>query len=113
MLIAQALITISANGGFSVKSIYKKLEVLMLESTISVEQRRVFTHIWKSSALSKLVTFSWKLLHDRIPTKVNLWHKQVLPPESSVNCVLREGILESADHLFIHCVFATEVWKGW
>lgn len=78
----------------------------------SIEERRMFSHIWKSPAPSKVVEFSWKLLHDWIPTKVNLWHKQVLPPDTSVSCVLCEGNAESVNHLFIHCKFAMEVWKG-
>jgi len=77
------------NGGFMVKSMYKKLEGLMLEEcSISEEQRRVLTQIWKSSASAKVVAFSSKLLRDRIPTRFNLLHRQILPPESSVNCVL-------------------------
>lgn len=89
---------LEGNGVFSVKSMYKKLELLLAETTVSVEHRRVFTHIWKSPAPSKLVVFSWKLFHDRIPTKVNLRHRQVLPLDDSVNCVLCEGNPESASY---------------
>jgi len=85
---------------------------MLEESMASIEERRVFSHIWKSPAPSKVVAFSWKLLHDRIPTKVNLWHMQVLPPDTSVSCVLCEGNVELVNHLFIHCEFAMEVWKG-
>lgn len=75
------------NGGFTVKSMYKKLEGLMLEEcSISEEQGSMFTHIWKSSTPAKVAAFSWKLLHDRIPTKFNLSHRQILPPESSLTC---------------------------
>lgn len=100
-------------GIFSVKSLYKKLEGLMLEErTISEEQGRVFSSIWKSPAPSKVVAFSWKLLHDRIPSKVNLAFRHVLPPEASLDCVLCDGMIESANHLFIHCAFASQVWQG-
>jgi len=105
------------SGFFSVKSMYKKLEVLMLEeSTILEEQGVVFDSIWKSPAPSKVVAFSWKLLHDRIPSKVNLAYRHVLPPEASLNCDLCVGMAESTNHLFIHCAFASEVWQdlfGW
>lgn len=101
------------SGFFPVKSMYKKLEVLMLEeSTILEEQGVVFDSIWKSPAPSKVVAFSWKLLHDRIPSKVNLAYRHVLPPEASLNCDLCVGMAESTNHLFIHCAFSSEVWQG-
>jgi hypothetical protein len=66
------------SGAFSVKSLYRKLEGLMLEArTVSEEQGRVFSSIWKSQAPSKVIAFSWKLLHDRIPSKVNLAFRHV------------------------------------
>lgn len=103
---------LEGNGGFTVKSMYKKLELSVGESSVSVEDRRVFTHIWRSSAPSKVIAFSWKLLHDRIPTRVNLRHRQALPPEMLVCCVLCEGIPETTNHLFIRCTFAMDVWRG-
>lgn len=67
----------------------------MLEGgSITDVQGRVSTHIWKSMAPSKVAAFSWKLLHDRIQTKVNLLHRQVLPPETCLICVLCVGALE-------------------
>jgi hypothetical protein len=93
---------------------------MLEERSISEEQGRVFSSIWKSlapsiwksPAPSKVVAFSWKPLHDRIPTKVNLAFRHVLPPEASLNCVLCEGMVESVNHLFIHCAFVSEVWQG-
>jgi len=45
---------------------------MLEERSISEEQGTVFSSIWKIPARSKVVAFSWKLLHDRIPSKVNL-----------------------------------------
>lgn len=100
-------------GRFTVNSMYKKLEGLLLEErSVTEDQGRVFGNIWKSLAPSKVVAFSWKLLLDRIPTKVNLSYRSVLPPEASLNCVLCNGNLEVTNHLFIHCEFAQGVWAG-
>ncbi|RHN74087.1 putative reverse transcriptase zinc-binding domain-containing protein [Medicago truncatula] len=85
---------------------------MLEESTNSVEQGVVFDSIWKSPAPSKVVVFSWKLLHDRIPSKVNLAYRHVLPPEASLNCDLYLRMAESTNHLFIHLSFASEVWQG-
>lgn len=44
------------NGWFSVNSMYKKLEGMRFEEGSLTEMRvKVFTHIWKSSAPSKVV----------------------------------------------------------
>jgi len=56
------------------------------------------------------VAFAWKLLRDRIPTRVNLSGSNVLPPDSSVNCVMYEGMPEASEHLFLNCAMAKEVW---
>jgi len=99
------------DGRFTVNSMYKKLEGLLLEErSVTDDQGRVFVSIWKSPAPSKVVAFSWKLFHDRIPTKVNLSYRHVLPPEACLNCVLCDGNMELTNHLFIHCVFAQGVW---
>jgi len=49
-----------------------------------MEEKRVFRQIWKSPAPSKVVAFAWKLLLDRIPTRMNLARMNVLSPESPV-----------------------------
>lgn len=77
------------NGCFSVNSMYKKLEGMRFEEgSLTEMQVKVFTHIWKSSAPSKVVAFSWKLLYDWIPTKNNLSKRNVLNQNTSPSCVL-------------------------
>jgi hypothetical protein len=61
------------DGSFSVKSSYLFLDKLFMpESSLSEEDLRVFSLIWKSPAPSKVLAFSWKLLRDRLPTRNNL-----------------------------------------
>jgi len=92
---------------------YKKLVGLMLEArSITDDQRKVLKHIWKCPAPSKVIAFLWKLLHDRIPTKVNLFNRHALLPESSLVCVFCEECLETSNHLFIHCGYTKGVWDG-
>lgn len=99
------------DGVFTVKSTYDKLMALMLvEDRWSIEEKMVFGSIWKSPAPLKVVVLSWKALHNRIPTKVNLRIRNVLPAEASSSCVWCGRVDESVEHLFLHCSFAMEVW---
>lgn len=102
---------------FSVKSSYAKLEGLFVwEDRWSEEERNVFCNIWKSPVPYKVAAFSWKLLLNRIPTRLNLVIRNILPPEVPLCCALGERVLESSIHLFLHCELAQGVWlkvMGW
>jgi hypothetical protein len=71
----------------------------------------VFENLWKSPAPSKVVMFAWKVLLNRVPTKVNLALRNVLDPEESSLCVMCNSVEESSTHLFMHCDLASFVWS--
>jgi len=99
------------DGAFTMKSMYKKLEdMFILEDIWNVEEKRIFEQLWKSPAPSKVVAFSWKMLLDRIPTRINLSRRNALPPEVPLRCVMCEMEPESSTHLFLHCRVAQGVW---
>lgn len=99
------------DGRFSVKSMYFKLEGAMLgEYRCPVEKMSTFKLIWKSGAPSKVMAFTWKLLLDRIPTRANLEIRNCLSPEDGSNCIWCTTGRESSTHLFLHCVFAYDIW---
>ena len=97
-------------GSFSLSSMYKKLDGMVVAAPRTEVQLSVFTHIWKIPAPGKVVSFSWKLLRDRTLTRVNLSRRHALPPDSTLNCVLCEGVPEVSEHLFLHCVTAKADW---
>jgi len=100
-------------GAFSVKSAYLKLERLILtEDSWSHESKRVFSRLWKSPAPSKVLAFSWKVFHKRLPTRDNLRFRNVLTAEVPISCVMCDSEVETAHHLFLHCEVATNVWKA-
>lgn len=74
------------------------------------EEKRVFTQLWKNPAPLKVVALSWKVLLNRIPTRLNLVRRNVIPTNASVLCVCCNLVKESANHLFLHCF---ETWKIW
>jgi len=59
----------------------------MVESSLRQVREQVFPCLWKNLAWSKVLAFSWKLLLDRIPSRVNLAKRNVLDPDSSLNCL--------------------------
>jgi len=104
-------------GNFSVSSSYVSLESLMLhQEPLERTKKVVFDLVWKSPAPSKVVVFSWQLLLNRIPTKVNLLSRRILAPVSLGRCEFCEQAAETATHLFLHCDWTFKVWSkvgGW
>lgn len=89
------------------KSMYAKLEcIFILRNNWSAENRAAFKQVWKSPAPSKVVALSWKLLLDRILTRINLSRRHAIPQEVSLRCVLCDEALETSNHLFLHCLVA-------
>jgi len=98
-------------GDFTVKSIYKKLEGVASQNEVTgEEEKQVFSQLWKSPAPSKVVAFAWKVLLNRIPTKLNLVRRNAIPPNASLNCVLCHLVEESSNHLFLHCSVSWMIW---
>ena len=68
--------------------------------------------IWKSKSLPKLRVFSWLLVQDRLNTK-DLMIRKHWHVEGGPNCVLcSQSRLETRDHLFFECPFATRCWAA-
>lgn len=98
-------------GVFSVKSCYCLLEKMrVIEKEVSREKQRVINYLWKSSAPSKVLAFSWMVLLDCIPTQTNLEKRRVLDVNASKYCILCSCHEESSSHLFLHCEWTSKVW---
>jgi hypothetical protein len=99
------------DGGFFVKSSYNLLSK-ELESVEEMEGELVVVldQIWESSALLKVVAFSWELLLDRIPTRSNIVIRGILALDGSCEFLGCIGQVESYTHLFLHCPSAMKVW---
>jgi hypothetical protein len=104
---------IEDSGAFSVKSVYLLLgNVFSTDLVFGDQELRVLNNIWRSPAPSKAIAFSWKLLRNRIPTRVNLMHRGIELHEGVVDCVHCQGMEEVSSHLFLFCDFALKVWKS-
>lgn len=93
-----------------VNSTYKLLESFAsLDYGLMELQEGVFHKIWKSSALSKVMAFSWKIL-DCIPSRANLALRNALSSDLPTSCVLCGRHEETSIHLFLHCRLVDRAW---
>jgi hypothetical protein len=98
-------------GSFSVKSAFDSISREIVEGpNLNNWELKIFNNIWKSPAPSKVVSFSWQLLYNRIPTKDNLLLRGAIQHGSGGNCVWCGVLTESANHLFLHCKMAMKAW---
>ncbi|GAU22965.1 hypothetical protein TSUD_247100 [Trifolium subterraneum] len=101
------------DGMFSVSSVYRHLGcVFSPASVLNDHELRVLYYIWKSPAPSKVIAFSWKLLRNPAPAKINLALRGIQPNERSLHCVHCHGRDESGLQFFLFCDLADQIWKA-
>lgn len=93
------------SGIFSVKSAYESLQ-----NTPQPVEGNVFSKLWKAKAPSNSIALAWRIFLKRIQTKVDLAHRNALPPNSGVECALCLSKEENCHHLFFECYLSWQVW---
>ncbi|MCH84746.1 hypothetical protein A2U01_0005581 [Trifolium medium] len=97
-------------AGFTAKSAYHILILLKIPvPQLNQLQQFVFNNIWKSAAPSKVIVFSWQLMHDRIPTKQNLALRGAHTGNDTL-CSFCNSTVETSVHLFLHCGVSAKIW---
>jgi hypothetical protein len=89
---------------YTVRSAYN-----FLNNNSSVDISVPASLLWHKDVPLKVVLFAWCLFHDRLPTKDNLFRRQVLDFDSQL-CVGDCGKIETSSHLLLHCDFFGSVW---
>ncbi|KAL8483406.1 hypothetical protein ACS0TY_026198 [Phlomoides rotata] len=79
---------------------------------IDEENEHCFKWIWNKFTPLKAIAHSWRVLWDRLPTKLNLQKRNILNPNSSLNCVLCNAREESSRHIFFECEVSYKVWMS-
>jgi hypothetical protein len=85
---------------FSTKAAYKQLQTQLQDPDAS--------HIWSSNAPKKIKVFGWLLHLDRINTRANLLHKNIITSQQCPRC---QAPVEDRSHLFFYCPSSAEVWR--
>lgn len=100
----------SNDGLYLVRSAYMLLHSLNNPGSASVTGPYVFKHIWKCTAPCKVLSFSWLLLWDRLPTRQNLRKRNVIADPQGSLCVCCSLEEESSNHLFFNCSLSSRLW---
>ncbi|XP_028216728.1 uncharacterized protein LOC114398781 [Glycine soja] len=91
------------SGCYSTKSAYKAIHHVTVEDG----QDGKFKELWKLRVPLKVAIFMWRLIQDKLPTKVNLKKKRVeLQEYLCPFCRL----VEETCHLFFHCSKISPLW---
>lgn len=88
-------------GLFSRKSFYSSLG-------LNMEVFQLAKNIWIPSVPSKVAFFSWLVAHNKYLTINNLVRMKWELPN---RCIMCRKVVESVDHLFIHCEVAKSLWE--
>jgi hypothetical protein len=91
-------------SGYSVHDAYQ-----VLTSQESVIMGEYADLLWHRQVPLKVSIFAWRLLRDRLPTKINLVSRGILAPDLQY-CVTGCGGIESAQHLFLSCSTFGSLW---
>jgi len=89
---------------FFVKSAYE-----CVTKIDSCNKSIIFEQLWMSRAFPNVQITAWRVLLDRLPTRLNLSRRGVGVNTSF--CALCQKWYESAQHLFLECEVALQVWN--
>jgi len=92
------------SGVYSTKSAYR----LMMNPSTPASDVRTSILIWKMKIPPRAAVFTWRLLKDRLPTRVNLIRRSVIIQEAA--CPLCGQEQEEVGHLFFNCKRIVGLW---
>lgn len=93
------------NDGYKVRDAYHAL-THMTGTNLDVTTNLV----WHKQVPLKVSIVAWRLLKDRLPTKINLRRRGIAQVTDTL-CVAGCGKEESASHLFLHCPVFGSLWQ--
>jgi len=66
---------------------------------------QLLSRVWESWFPPKENVFSSQLLHDRIPTRHNLFSRRIIFDPCGISCVFYNEPVESVCYIFVRCHF--------
>lgn len=99
--------------GFSVKQAYAWLQSFELLSPMVPDcEPKLFERIWVSSIPHKVKVFVWRLMLSKLPTRVALNRRGIIPDDQSLACPFCLSHQENLSHLFFLCSEASKIWNA-
>ena len=95
------------SGLFSVKSLSSELD----KCSPHVPEANL-KKIWKGLVPRRIELFVWFALLGKINSRAKLTKIGIIPPDEA-SCVFCDWHLETESHLFLHCLFASQLWSWW
>ncbi|CAA7032489.1 unnamed protein product [Microthlaspi erraticum] len=98
------------SGVYSVKTGYHSAMALQENPLDPLNLHEPFnwmTEVWNGKFSPKMKVFLWKTLQEALPVGGNLLNRGLMDTACCIHC----GDLETTEHLFLHCPYATAVWK--
>lgn len=74
------------------------------------EKTAAFKGLWKTSAPRRVQAIVWKILKNRLPTRMSLQRRGVIDATTNIMCPICLEEEETIHHLFFKCPIATKVW---
>ena len=92
-------------GGYTVRGAY-----LLLTQQVAPLSDATTELVWHKQVPLKVSILAWRLLKDRLPTKINLLRRGIIH-HGAILCVAGCGFDESTYHLFLHCATFGSIWQ--
>ncbi|GKV30135.1 hypothetical protein SLEP1_g38990 [Rubroshorea leprosula] len=98
----------SKDGLYSTSIAYE----MLTKDERGLVETKFFKRVWNPILPSKIAAFNWKVMMDRIPTKLNLFKRGVIKDMEDGKCTLCEVEDEDINHLFLNCNVARWLWMA-
>jgi len=89
---------------YTVQSAYN-----FLNANVTADLPVSVSSLWHKDVPLKVTLFAWRLFRNRLPTKDNLFRRQIIVMDAQA-CVGDCGEMETSHHLLLHCNFFGAVW---
>ncbi|GAB4827557.1 hypothetical protein Ancab_040031 [Ancistrocladus abbreviatus] len=91
-----------SSGCYTVKSAYS-----LIRGFRTAQPVQSLSRVWTRLLPGKVSAFLWRALLDRIPSRANLYKRNI---DIKINCSRCQAVMEDTQHVLLDCPFAYNVW---
>ncbi|XP_058774315.1 uncharacterized protein LOC131648586 [Vicia villosa] len=100
-----------SSGVFTVKSCYERFKTYLSGPPLNAGLVKEASYLWNVKAPAKILFFGWRIIHNRIATKDQLFKRGVLVDVNDLMCVLCMKKEETLLHLIGGCEITSRIWR--